>query len=64
SEVIATVALYPDKKDGGVKLGVKLEVTIAGVDQAVADEYVHKAHNYCPYSKAINGNVEVEITVK
>ena len=24
----------------------------------------HKAHNYCPYSKAINGNVEVEITVK
>lgn len=64
SKVIATVALYPDKKDGGVKLGVKLEVTIDGVDQAVAEEYAHKAHNYCPYSKAINGNVEVEVTVK
>ncbi|WOV87002.1 organic hydroperoxide resistance protein [Sporosarcina oncorhynchi] len=64
SEVIATVALYPDKEDGGVKIGVKLQVTIEGVDQEVAEEYVHKAHSYCPYSKAINGNVDVEITAK
>ncbi|ARF12951.1 organic hydroperoxide resistance protein [Sporosarcina ureae] len=64
SEVIATVALYPDKTDGGVKLGAKLEVTIEGVDQATAEEYAKKAHNYCPYSKALSGNVEVEITVK
>lgn len=64
SEVTATVTLYSDKEDGGVKLGVKLEITIEGVDQAIADEYAHKAHNYCPYSKAINGNVEVEVITK
>ncbi|MDW0109771.1 organic hydroperoxide resistance protein [Sporosarcina aquimarina] len=63
SEVIATVALYPDQQDRGVKLGVKLEVTIEGVDLAVAEEYAHKAHNYCPYSKAMRGNIEVEISV-
>lgn len=48
SKVIATIALYPDKKDGGVKLGAKLEVTIEGVDQTVAEEYAQKAHSYCP----------------
>ena len=64
SEVIATVSLYPDKEDKGVKLGVKLEVTIEGVDHAVAEEYVNKAHHYCPYSKALNGNVDVEIFIK
>ncbi|MGG3451789.1 organic hydroperoxide resistance protein [Domibacillus aminovorans] len=64
SEVTATVSLYPDKEDKGVKLGVKLEVTIEGVDHAVAEEYVNKAHHFCPYSKAISGNVDVEISVK
>lgn len=64
SEVTATVSLYPDKEDKGVKLGVVLEVSIAGVDRETAEEYVNKAHHYCPYSKAINGNVEVELTVK
>ncbi len=63
SEVIATVALYPDKEDKGVKLGVKLEVSIEGVEHAVALEYAHKAHNYCPYSKAMRGNIEVELSV-
>ncbi|WP_432351990.1 organic hydroperoxide resistance protein [Sporosarcina sp. A2] len=63
SEVIATVALYPDKEDRGVKLGVKLEVTIEGVDHSVAEEYALKAHTYCPYSKAMRGNIEVEISV-
>jgi len=64
SEVIATVSLYPDKEDKGVKLGVKLEVTIEGVDHAVAEEYVNKAHHYCPYSKTLNVNVDVEIFIK
>lgn len=64
SQVTATVALYPDKADNGFQLGVKLEVTIEGVDQATAEEYVNKAHHFCPYSKAISGNVDVELSVK
>ncbi|WP_046175268.1 organic hydroperoxide resistance protein [Domibacillus indicus] len=64
SEVTATVSLYPDKENKGVKLGVKLEVTVEGIDRATAEEYVQKAHHYCPYSKAINGNVEVDLSIK
>ncbi|WP_309086903.1 organic hydroperoxide resistance protein [Domibacillus sp.] len=60
SQVIATIALYPDTTDKGVKL----EVSIEGVDQATAEEYVNKAHHFCPYSKAISGNVDVELSVK
>ncbi|OES43848.1 organic hydroperoxide resistance protein [Domibacillus iocasae] len=64
SEVTATVSLFPDKTDNGFQLGVKLEVSIAGVDRETAEEYVHKAHNFCPYSKAIKGNIDVELSVK
>ncbi len=64
SEVTATVALYSDKADNGFKLGVKLDVSIKGVDRETAEEYAHKAHDFCPYSKALKGNVDVELTVK
>ncbi|WP_046179794.1 organic hydroperoxide resistance protein [Domibacillus tundrae] len=64
SEVTATVSLFPDKADNGFQLGVKLEVAIEGVDRETAEEYVHKAHDFCPYSKAIKGNVDVELSVK
>jgi osmotically inducible protein OsmC len=63
SEVTATVALIADTVSKGVKLSVKLAVKIEGVDTETAEEYVHKAHNYCPYSKALKGNVDVELSV-
>ncbi|WP_298831272.1 organic hydroperoxide resistance protein [uncultured Planococcus sp.] len=63
SEVTATVALIGDKDNGGVKLSVKLVVDITGIDEEKKHEYVEKAHQYCPYSKAIKGSVDVEISV-
>ncbi|MEN2454106.1 Organic hydroperoxide resistance protein OhrA, partial [Bacillus sp. JR_15] len=47
--------------DGGFKLGVKLEVKGTGIEQSALDELVHKAHGVCPYSKATQGNIEVEL---
>jgi lipoyl-dependent peroxiredoxin len=44
---------------GGFGLAVTLEVHIPGVTADVADELVAKAHEVCPYSNAIRGNVEV-----
>lgn len=63
SEVTATVALIGDKADGGVKLAVKLVVDITGIDETLKKEYVEKAHKTCPYSKAIEGSVDVEISI-
>ncbi len=44
-------------------LRAKLDVTIAGIDIAVARELVDIAHQICPYSKATRGNMDVEINV-
>ena len=48
---------------GGFGLAVSLNVNVPGVDQAVAEELVAKAHQVCPYSNATRGNVPVTLTV-
>lgn len=44
-------------------LAAKLDVSIPGIDRAVAQELVEAAHEICPYSKATRGNVEVEVNL-
>ncbi|MDF2603555.1 organic hydroperoxide resistance protein [Sphingomonas sp.] len=61
-EVIADVGLQP-AAGGGFALTVALDVTIAGVDQAQAEEIVQAAHAVCPYSNAVRGNVDVALNV-
>src|SRR6478736_9446534 len=47
--------------DGGFILRARLNVSLPGVEPAVAREIVDAAHQICPYSKATRGNIEVEI---
>ena len=48
--------------DGGeFFLRAKLDVTIPGVDFETARELTEAAHKICPYSKAVSGNIEVEV---
>lgn len=56
------VSLYatPEK---GFKLGVALHAYITGLNQNKAEALVVKAHEVCPYSNAIRGNVEVKLSV-
>ncbi|MFL0414175.1 organic hydroperoxide resistance protein [uncultured Sphingomonas sp.] len=61
-EVTSEVGLLPTDQ-GGFGLAVTLDVTIAGVDQAKAEEIVQAAHAVCPYSNAIKGNVDVKLNV-
>nr|WP_321439894.1 organic hydroperoxide resistance protein [uncultured Hyphomonas sp.] len=60
--VVATVGMEPNGNQG-FALTVALDVTITGVDQSKAEEIVAKAHAACPYSNAVKGNIDVEITV-
>jgi len=62
-EVECEVRLLPNGS-GGFQLGVTLDVSIANVDQARAEEIVHAAHAVCPYSNAVGGNVQVELKVQ
>jgi len=61
SEVQASVGI--GKLDGGDGFGLNaiLEVSIPGQPREVAEGLVAKAHEYCPYSNATRGNIEVEI---
>ena len=49
---------------GGFALGVRLNVTVNGVDQATAEQLVEAAHGFCPYSKATRGNINVELSAR
>jgi osmotically inducible protein OsmC len=47
--------------DGGYALQARLHVSLPGLDREVAQALVDEAEQTCPYSKAIRGNVDVEI---
>jgi len=63
SEVTANVSLIKDEKDDGFKLGVTLQVKGTGIEKSQLEDLVHKAHEFCPYSKATRGNIEVKLEV-
>ena len=62
STVTAHVSFGPSE-DGGFGLAVELEVSIPGVEPALAQELVELAHQFCPYSKATRDNIVVTLTV-
>ncbi len=48
---------------GAFGLTVALTVDVPGVDPDVVRELTAKAHELCPYSNAVRGNVEVTLAV-
>ena len=46
---------------GGYGLQVAIEAELPGVDQATTEDLLAKAHQICPYSNAIRGNVDVTL---
>ena len=49
--------------DSGYFLRAKLDATVPGIDIELARELVDRAHEICPYSKAVRGNIDVEVNV-
>jgi osmotically inducible protein OsmC len=48
---------------GGFQLQVELDVQLPDVDQEQATAIVSAAHQVCPFSNAVRGNVEVVVAV-
>jgi lipoyl-dependent peroxiredoxin len=63
SEVTANVSLLKDETDNGFKLGVLLQVKGKGIEKSQLEDLVHKAHEFCPYSKATRGNIDVQLEI-
>lgn len=61
-EITAKVNIY-NTEDGGFYLGVELDIRVPGVEQKVAEELAEAAHQFCPYSKATRGNIDVILKV-
>lgn len=61
-KVSAQVGIGPSTDKQGFEIAVKLDVTLAELDQKTADSLAAEAHQICPYSNATRGNVDVKIT--
>ncbi|SDP89246.1 peroxiredoxin, Ohr subfamily [Phyllobacterium sp. YR620] len=57
TEVDAEIDLNVD--DGSYFLRARLNVSVPGIDRALAEQLLEAAHTICPYSKAVHGNIEV-----
>ena len=45
---------------GAYTLAAHLDVGLPGLDRDVAEGVIHAAHEICPYSKAVRGNIAIE----
>jgi len=61
AQVSATVHLLKDP-DEGYRIAVDITSAVEGFTQAENQKYADLAHQVCPYSKAIRGNVAVTVT--
>jgi Ohr subfamily peroxiredoxin len=61
--VTATVGIGPREDGGGFGIEVALLANIPGVDRAVAEDLLAKAHIVCPYSHAMRTSTEVPVTL-
>jgi lipoyl-dependent peroxiredoxin len=57
-QIKAIVGIGP-RDEGGFGLKVDLEATVGGLSAVDAEKLIQAAHQVCPYSNAIRGNVEV-----
>lgn len=62
STVRALVSLIEDEK-GGYGLAVQLHAELPGVEKEQAQRIMEKAHQTCPYSKALRGDAPVTLVV-
>ncbi len=61
--VTASVGIGPRDDQQGFGIEVTLTISVPGVDRAVVEGLVQKAHVVCPYSHATRGNIPVTLTV-
>ena len=44
-------------------LGAELNIRVPGVEKAVVEKIAHLAHQICPYSKSVRGNIEINTNI-
>ena len=59
----AAINAEVDLRNGkdGYSLAARMDVSIPGVERGLAQQLLDEAHATCPYSKAVSGNIEVQL---
>ena len=47
--------------DDGYSLAARMDVSIPGIERDLAQQLLEEAHQTCPYSKAVSGNIDVQL---
>ena len=47
----------------GFGIEARLDISLPGIDRAVAEDLIQKAHIVCPYSNATRGNIDVTLNL-
>ncbi len=63
-KVTSHVSIGKDSTDNGFGLKIKIEMEADGLEDEQKQRLIQKANEICPYSKAIKGNVDVELVTK
>lgn len=61
TSVNAIVGIGPIPTGFGIE--AELKISVPGLDRAIVENLVEKAHIVCPYSNATRGNINVTLTV-
>lgn len=64
TKVAAGIGFGKNTRGEGFNLDVTLRVSDHGLDRAVIDDLIQKAHQVCPYSNATRGNVDVDLSAE
>jgi lipoyl-dependent peroxiredoxin len=60
AQVAADAEIDLNLDGGNFFLAARLNVSLLGLDRDVAQALIHAAHEICPYSKAVHGNIALE----
>lgn len=44
-------------------LGAKFDIGVLGMEEDVVEKIAHLAHQICPYSKSVRGNIEISTNI-
>jgi Ohr subfamily peroxiredoxin len=61
TKISTSVGIGPNTRGEGFNLDIAITVSDTGLEQAVIDDLIQKAHQVCPYSNATRGNVDVAL---
>lgn len=51
------------KPDGAFSLDLDISITVSGLTETEARQLIERAHEVCPYSNAVRGNIDVRLHV-